>query len=74
MENREEAIRNENGVKAQAAANALSAAGRTVDIEPCGMLCAIMRPLRDSGMIPGSDRYVDLEQRNSEIKRTLRDA
>ena len=69
MENREEAIRNESGTKAQ---DGLT--GRTVDIEPCGMLCAIMRPLRDSGMMPGSDRYVELEQWNSEVKRTLRDA
>lgn len=74
MENREEAVRNENGTKTQAAATGSPAAGRTVDIELCGMFCAIMRPLRDSGMMPGTDRYVELEQRNSEVKRTLRDA
>jgi hypothetical protein len=74
MENREEAMRNENKGKAQTAVSDLSAASRTVDIEPCGMLCAIMRPLRDSGMVPGTDRYVELEQQNATIKKTLRDA
>ncbi len=74
MESREKAMRNENETKTQAAAIGSTAAGRTVDIELFGILCAIMRPLRDSGMLPGTDRYVEIEQQNAAVKRTLRDA
>lgn len=72
MEKREEG-QDDKGKDAQNGVKSLSYAGRTVGLEPCGMLCAIMRPLRDSGMLPGTDRYVELERMNIAVKRTLRD-